>query len=106
MPSIIPTKLNSIKNRLRLGSKIDSWSEIFIEFNLASTELRLLKKDSLSEIFKENDKVIKIIEWPEIIKKTIADRLEITFYYQEEQESRKLKIKGYGKWKKFKLNAI
>ena len=57
-------------------------------------------------IFKENDKVITIIEWPEIIKKTITNRLEITFYHQEELESRKLKIKGYGKWKKFKLNAI
>ena len=51
-------------------------------------------------------RVITIIEWPEIIKKTIANRLEITFYHQKEQESRKLKIKGYGKWKKFKLNAI
>ena len=45
-------------------------------------------------------------ELEDVIKKTIANRLEITFYHQEEQESRKLKIKGYGKWKKFKLNAI
>ena len=69
---------------------------------------RLKKNKELEKlgIFQENDKVITIIEWPEIIKKTIANRLEITFYHQEEQESRKLKIKGYGKWKKFKLNAI
>ena len=57
-------------------------------------------------MFQENDKVIKIIEWPEIIKKKITNRLEITFYHQEEIENRKLRIKGYGKWKKFKLNAI
>ena len=69
---------------------------------------RLKKSKELEKlgIFQENDNVITIIEWPEIIKKTIANRLEITFYHQEEQESRKLKIKGYGKWKKFKLNAI
>ena len=57
-------------------------------------------------IFQENDKVISIIEWPEIIKKTIDNRLEITFYHQKEREREKLKIKGFGKWKKFKLNAI
>ena len=69
---------------------------------------RLKKSKELEKlgIFQENDRVITIIEWPEIIKKTIANRLEITFYHQKEQESRKLKIKGYGKWKKFKLNAI
>ncbi len=57
-------------------------------------------------IFQGNDKVIRIIEWPGIINKKIANRLEITFYHQKEPESRKLKIKGYGKWKKFKFNGI
>ena len=28
--------------------------------------------------------------------KKITDRLEITFYHQEDLETRKLKIKGYG----------
>ena len=57
-------------------------------------------------IFQEDEKVISIIEWPEKIAKRIKDRLEITFYYQDEAESRKIDIKGYGKWKNFKLNAI
>ena len=57
-------------------------------------------------IFEEDEKVISIIEWPEKIAKRIKDRLEITFYYQDEAESRKIDIKGYGKWKNFKLNAI
>ena len=57
-------------------------------------------------IFKEDEKVVSIIEWPEKIEKKIKDRLEITFYYQDEAESRKINIKGYGKWKDFKLNAI
>ena len=57
-------------------------------------------------IFQEDEKVISIIEWPEKIAKRIKDRLEITFYYQDEAESRKINIKGYGKWKDFKLNAI
>ena len=57
-------------------------------------------------IFQEDEKVISIIEWPEKIAKRIKDRLEITFYYQDEVESRKINIKGYGRWKDFKLNAI
>ena len=57
-------------------------------------------------IFQEDEKVISIIEWPEKIAKRIKDRLEITFYYQDEVESRKIEIKGHGKWKNFKLNAI
>ena len=57
-------------------------------------------------IFQEDEKVISIIEWPEKIAKRIKDRLEITFYYQDEVKSRKIDIKGHGKWKNFKLNAI
>ena len=57
-------------------------------------------------IFQEDEKVISIIEWPEKIAKKTKDRLEITFYYQDEVESRKIDIKGHGKWKNFKLNAI
>ena len=57
-------------------------------------------------IFQEDEKVISIIEWPEKIAKRIKDRLEITFYYHDEVERRKIDIKGHGKWKNFKLNAI
>ncbi len=53
-----------------------------------------------------NDALITKLGWPEKIEKKIKDRLEITFYYQDEAESRKINIKGYGKWKDFKLNAI
>ena len=72
-------------------------------------DLYRLKKDkeiNLLGIFQEDEKVISIIEWPEKIAKRIKDRLEITFYYQDEVESRKIDIKGHGKWKNFKLNAI
>ena len=37
-------------------------------------------------IFQEDEKVISIIEWPEKIAERIKDRLEITFYYQDEVE--------------------
>ncbi len=57
-------------------------------------------------IFDNSENVITIVEWPEKIKKNIENRLEITFYYETDEESRKLKFQGFGKWKNFKLNAI
>ena len=57
-------------------------------------------------IFENSENVITIVEWPEKIKKNVENRLEITFYYETDVESRKLKFQGFGKWKNFKLNAI
>ena len=57
-------------------------------------------------IFENKKNVITIIEWPEKIKKSVENRLEITFYYEIDDENRKLKIQGFGKWKNFKLDAI
>ena len=57
-------------------------------------------------IFENSENVITIVEWPEKIKKNVENRLEITFYYETYEKSRKLKFRGFGKWKNFKLNAI
>ena len=57
-------------------------------------------------IFEDSTNIISIIEWPEKMKKKIENRLEITFYYESDVESRKIKFCGFGKWKNFKLNAI
>jgi len=57
-------------------------------------------------IFEDSKNIISVIEWPEKMKKKIENRLEITFYHETDEESRKIKFEGFGKWKKFKLNAI
>ena len=57
-------------------------------------------------IFEDSTNIILIFEWPEKIKKRIENRLEITFYNELDVKSRKIKFKGFGKWKNFKLNAI
>ena len=57
----------------------------------------------IQESFKNS---ITIIEWPEKIKKPNKNRLEITFYYEKESRIRKLKLKGFGKWKDFQINGI
>ena len=52
-------------------------------------------------IFSENEKTIKIIEWPDLIKTPLTNKLEIHLEYGENDEERKMKINGANKWKDF-----
>jgi len=56
--------------------------------------LKVVKEIEQLGIFENLKNVITIIEWPEIIKKDIEDRLEISFYYEKEPENRKIDFKG------------
>ena len=47
-------------------------------------------------IFEDKKKSIKIIEWPELIRDKIKDRLELYFSYEKELESRCIKLLGFG----------
>ena len=69
---------------------------------------RIKKKEELIHlgIFNENEKKIKIIEWPQLIEKDFGDRLELYFSYSKDENERDLIVKGTGKWKKFKLNEL
>ena len=53
-------------------------------------------------IFQENENAIKIIEWPSVIKIPKSDKLEIHLDYAKQDNERKLKLSGTGKWKNFK----
>ena len=57
-------------------------------------------------IFEVNKKTIKIIEWPELLKDSIQDKLEINFKYIDHENERNISLSGYGKWKDFKINGI
>ena len=52
-------------------------------------------------IFSENEKTIKIIEWPDLIKTPLTNKLEIHLEYGENDKERKMKIQGQSKWKDF-----
>ena len=49
---------------------------------------------------------IKIVEWPELIKLKPKNRIDISFHYLKLENSRKVKITGFGKWKDYKFNEI
>ena len=114
------TFTRSLINGLQEKNKINKTEVLSPTFNLLyEYEIRSLKVmhydlyrlEAIKEvdqlgIFENSENVITIIEWPEKIKKNVENRLEITFYYETDEESRKLKFQGFGKWKNFKLNAI
>ena len=50
-------------------------------------------------LFQENKNAVKIIEWPNLIKTPISDKLEIHLNYVEYDNERKLRFLGTGKWK-------
>ena len=52
-------------------------------------------------IFTENKKTVKIIEWPDLIKTPLSNKLEILLEYGENDTERKMKIYGISKWKDF-----
>ena len=52
--------------------------------------------------FQDEEKTVKIIEWPNKIKTQLSDKLEIYLDYTKNSDERKLKFVGKGKWKNFK----
>ena len=64
---------------------------------------RIKKAEELEHlgIFSENEKTIKIVEWPDLIKTPLTNKLEIYLEYGEIDKERKIKINGTNKWKDF-----
>ena len=50
----------------------------------------------------QNQKTVKIIEWPDLIKTPLINKLEIHLEYRENDKERKMKIYGLSKWKDVK----
>jgi tRNA threonylcarbamoyladenosine biosynthesis protein TsaE len=50
-------------------------------------------------IFSDDKDSIKIIEWPDLIKTPLKDKLEIYLNYGKNENEREIKITGFGKWK-------
>ena len=64
---------------------------------------RIKKSNELNHlgIFSENEATVKIIEWPDLIKTPLNNKLEIHLEYGKNDNERRIKIKGPGKWKDF-----
>jgi len=53
-------------------------------------------------IFSEELDVVKIVEWPDLIKTPLQDKLEVHLRYSEKESEREIEFKGQGKWENFK----
>ena len=64
---------------------------------------RIKKINELDHLgfFSESEKTVKIIEWPDLIKTPLSNKLEIHLKYGENDNERKINIHGTGKWKDF-----
>ena len=64
---------------------------------------RIKKANELDHlgIFSENEKTVKIIEWPDLIKTPLTNKLEIHLKYGKNDNERKMNMHGSGKWKDF-----
>ena len=102
------------KNKIEKTEVLSPTFNILYEYNIRSLKIMhydLYRLNSPKEaeqlgIFENFKKTLTIIEWPEKIKNNFENRLEITFFQENEEESCWLKFQGFGKWRNFKLNAI
>ena len=53
-------------------------------------------------IFSEKLDAVKIVEWPDLIKTPLQDKLEVYLRYGEKENEREIEFKGQGKWENFK----
>mgnify|MGYP001200759244 CR=1 FL=1 len=62
---------------------------------------RIIDEKELNQlgIFTDSLNTVKIIEWPHLIKTPLSEKLEIIFDYTDNENERKIKFVGSGKWK-------
>ena len=102
------------KNKLKKSEILSPTFNILYEYKIKNISIlhydlyRLKNYNDIAElgIFEKTANDIKIIEWPELIKKKPKERIEIFFEHSNLLNSRKVKIIGFGKWKSFKFNEI
>ena len=96
-------KKNKIKETDVLSPTFNLLYEYEIkDFKVMHYDLYRIKKNrELDElgIFNENFDSIKIIEWPELLKTKVKNRLDIHLSYSDKDNERKIRLEGYGKWK-------
>jgi len=103
-----------VENQMNKSDILSPTFNIVYDYNIGKIKIhhydlyRLKNYKDVLELgmFEISENHIKIIEWPELIGSKPKDRIEIIFEYSKLAQSRKVQIKGFGKWKDHKLNEI
>ena len=99
-----------LKEGLKLTDVLSPTFNLLYEYDLKKYKImhydlyRIKEEKELNNLglFQNNKKEIKIIEWPNLIKTPIYDKLEIHINHTKNENERELKFLGTGKWQNFK----
>ena len=99
-----------LKEGLKLTDVLSPTFNLLYEYDLKKYKImhydlyRIKEEKELNNLglFQNNKKEIKIIEWPNLIKTPIYDKLEIHIDHTKNENERELKFLGTGKWQNFK----
>jgi len=102
------------KNGIKNSEVLSPTFNIVYDYNIGNIKIlhydlfRLKNYKDISQLgmFETSQDCIKIVEWPELIETKTKDRIDILFQYSKLINSRKVKIRGFGKWKDHKFNEI
>ena len=95
------------KNGEKITEVLSPTFNLVYEYDLKNIKImhydlyRIKKANELQHlgIFSENEKTVKIIEWPDLITTPLTNKLEIHLEYVKNDKERKMKICGHSKWK-------
>ena len=94
---------------LKMTEVLSPTFNLLYEYNINNFKLmhydlyRIKESKELNQlgIFSDDFDTVKIIEWPDLIKTPLNDKLEIYLNYRENENEREMKLVGFGKWKNF-----
>jgi len=102
------------KNGMKNSDILSPTFNIVYDYDIGSIKIlhydlyRLKNYEDISQLgmFETSRDSIKIIEWPELINPKPSNRIDILFQHSELENTRKVKVTGFGKWKDYKFNEI
>ena len=102
------------KNGMKNSDILSPTFNIVYDYDIGSIKIlhydlyRLKNYEDISQLgmFETSRDSIKIIEWPELIYPKPNNRIDILFQYSELENTRKVKVTGFVKWKDYKFNEI
>ena len=102
------------KNLQKLSNVPSPTFNIMYEYDLKKFKIyhydlyKLVKTEEIEELGLltnyQND--LKIVEWPNLIRSKIKDKIEINLKYRKRDSERSVTIRGYGKFRNFNINEI
>ena len=95
------------ENKIKKSEVLSPTFNIVFEYEIKKFKIQhfdLYRLKNISDIkniglFENNEKIITIIEWPELIRKKPINRIDLFFKYKKDYKERSLNIKTNGRLK-------